>query len=486
MFRRSVIVWKLSAVFVTIIILVLVVFGFGCDLVAGLRAGPRAQMAIAAAIAAVFGITGTWLAVEILLERPIRELVGGMKKISGGNLGYRMNVHRKDEFGAAAEAFNSMTTKLELLVHRHHEIREYLEGIAESSADIIITVNRSGFIQTFNTGAEIALGYDRDEVIGQSVEMLFADPQERDVAVARLKDSDHVANYETAFLSKDGQLRDVLFSVSRLRGPHGFPIGTFAIGKDVTHEKELQRKLIQSERFAAIGQSFTAIQHAMKNMLNALTGGSYMVKTGIKKTDWEMLGEGWEMVSAGIANIKELSKNLLMYVKEWEPDFESVSVAEIINKIDGVFARTAADYGADFITDVPPDLPAVKCDPNLVHSAVMDIVSNALEAFDSFDYDDDRKPRIELRVAHLEDSDKVSIEIIDNGPGMTEDVKAHIFTPFFSTKKRKGTGLGLALTSRIVNLHGGTIDVVSEPGRGAAFHLLLPVAGPENNRQGGS
>jgi hypothetical protein len=89
-----------------------------------------------------------------------------------------------------------------------------------------------------------------------------------------------------------------------------------------------------------------------------------------------------------------------------------------------------------------------------------------------------------LTAAHSQARGKLAIEVRDNGPGMTDAVKAHIFTPFFSTKKKKGTGLGLALTSRIIDLHSGNIDVVSEPGRGATFHILLPVAGPDQNRGG--
>ncbi|MHC4970321.1 MAG: PAS domain S-box protein, partial [Planctomycetota bacterium] len=120
---------------------------------------------------------------------------------------------------------------------------EYLGGIIENSADMIITVTPDGFIETFNRGAEEALGYSRAEVIGRPIETLFADPRERDIAVARLADSDNVRNYETRFLAKDGQIRDVLLTLSRLRDREGNAIGTFGISKDVTQEKELLREL---------------------------------------------------------------------------------------------------------------------------------------------------------------------------------------------------------------------------------------------------
>ncbi len=479
MFRRSIIVWKLSAVFVMITILVVVM-----TMVLHTLAGDRlVTNIVVAAIAVAVGALAIWFTVWYFLERPIRILIAGMMKIARGDLSYRMSVSRKDEFSIVADSFNEMTSKLELLLTDLREARNYLEGIVESSADIIITVNPAGMIQTFNTGAETALGYERAEVIDQPIEKLFADPQERDVAIAQLQDSDNVINYETRFLAKDGQVREVILTLSRLRGPHGFPIGTFGISKDVTNEKNLQKKLIQSEKYVAIGQSFTAIQHTMKNMLNALPGGSYMVRKGIEKQDWEILSDGWDIVAEGIASIREFSKNLLMYVKEWEPELKSVLLGDIVSRVEHVFTQNASDNGVVFKTHVPDDLPEIQCDPSLIQSAIMDIVSNALEACLTKEYEEEETPQIDLKVTHQRETGSLAIDIRDNGPGMTEAIKSSIFTPFFSTKKKKGTGLGLALTLRIVNLHGATINVDSEPGCWTEFRMLLPIAGSGQNKE---
>ncbi len=442
------------------------------------------QTAIAVLAAIVLGILGTWVMVGRILERPIRTLVKGMKKIAVGDLTFRFDVRRNDEFAILSESFNDMSSKLEASLSELRETSEYLEGIVENSADIIITVNPSGLIETFNKGAESALEYDRSEVVGKRIETLFADPQDRDVAIDRLQRSDNVVNFETRFLTKYGDARDVLLTLSRLRSPDGVPIGTYGISKDLTTEKKLQRRLIQSERFTAIGQSFTGLQHSMKNMLNALKGGSYMVKTGIKKNDSEMLSDGWQMVEEGIVAITDLSQDMLKYMRDWEPEFTWVSIGDIIEKIDSVVAQTASDKGVEFHALVLPELPQVLCDANLIHSAIMDIVSNALEACLTMEYEEGTVPQIDLTTTHFAASEQLAIEVRDNGPGMAEHVKNNIFTPFFSTKKNKGTGLGMALTSRIVNLHGGAIEVVSEPGQGATFQILLPLAGPKKNQGG--
>jgi len=480
MFQRSTIVWKLSTVYITIIVLACVVI-----MLHNMLVDEHFVLAIIITLIAVgLGVLATWFMVSRLLEQPMRTLIDGMSRIAQGDLDYRMSVTRKDEFSTVADSFNDMSSRIELLLCDLRETKNYLEGIVESSADIIITVNPAGMIQTFNTGAETALGYARAEVIDQPIEKLFADPQERDVAIARLKDSDNVVNYETRFLTKDGDVRDVILTLSKLRGPHGFPIGTFGISKDVTNEKNLQKQLIQSEKYVAIGQSFTAIQHTMKNMLNALPGGSYMVRKGIEKQDWDIVVDGWDIVADGISSIREFSKNLLMYVKDWEPELKPVSLGDIVSRVENVFTQTASDNGVVFKTQVPGDLPEIHCDSSLIQSAIMDIVSNALEACLSKEYEDGETPQIDLVVAHHRESDELAVEIRDNGPGMTEKIKAHIFTPFFSTKKKKGTGLGLALTLRIVNLHGATIDVDSEPGSWTEFRILLPIAGPRQNKGG--
>jgi signal transduction histidine kinase len=118
-----------------------------------------------------------------------------------------------------------------------------------------------------------------------------------------------------------------------------------------------------------------------------------------------------------------------------------------------------------------------------MHSAVMDVVSNALAACHWKQYEDKEPPEVVIRVEPAADGENVGLEVRDNGCGMTEQVKARIFAPFFSTKDATGTGLGLALVSRIVSVHGGSISAESEPGQGSVFRILVPVHRPDENRE---
>lgn len=434
---------------------------------------------IAVLISIILGTIATWWMMDRLVGRRILALREGAKRISQKDLSFRFRDTRGDGIAELSDAIDNMTSELSATLSELTSTKEYLQGIVESSADIIITVDPNGLINTFNSGAERALGYSRDEVIGERIEMLFADPSERDVAIAQLEHDDHVINYQTHFKTWDGEVRNVILTLSRLRAPDGTPIGTFGISKDITEIKALQRQLLQSERLAAIGQAVTGIQHSMKNMLNALKGGSYMVKVAMAKEDRALLEEGWGIVQQGIESMTMLSKKMLLYAKELQPELDRTDLKQLFERIHNVVKQTTTDQGIEFTTEVEPGLPMVLCDSGLIHSVVMDLVSNSIDACAQHKYDEGG-PKISVTVSHPLRSNHVAIEVNDNGGGMTEEVRKHIFTPFFSTKKKLGTGMGLTLTARMVSVHGGKINVESQPGCGSTFQVLLPIDGPKD------
>ncbi|MFC1639162.1 PAS domain-containing sensor histidine kinase [Gemmatimonadota bacterium] len=451
---------------------------FSLSSVDGLKTQRNRHTILAVLVSVILGTIATWWLMDHLVGQRIRTLREGAHRISQKDFSFRFSDDRGDGLAELEGAFDNMTSELSSTLSELTSTKEYLQGIVESSADMIITVDPNGLIRTFNTGAERILGYRREEVIGESVEILFADPRERDIAIAQLEHDDHVINYETHIKTWDGEVRNMILTLSRLRSPDGTPIGTFGISKDITKEKALQRQLLQSERLAAIGQAVTGIQHSMKNMLNALKGGSYMVKVGIAKEDLALLEEGWGIVQQGIESMTMLSKKMLLYAKDLKPELEKTDLAKLLGTIHHVVSQTTHDQGIEFSMDVEEDLPLVLCDSGLVHSVVMDLVSNSIDACAQHVYENGG-PNISVGVRHPLRSDHVVIEVSDNGGGMPEDVIKHIFTPFFSTKKKLGTGMGLTLTKRMVSAHGGTLKVESTPGSGSTFQVLLPIDGPK-------
>jgi signal transduction histidine kinase len=174
-----------------------------------------------------------------------------------------------------------------------------------------------------------------------------------------------------------------------------------------------------------------------------------------------------------------MSAHMLSYVREWKPDFEEVDVVRMLREIEGMFRPTAEDKGVTLSLDAVEGEPRVICDRRLFHSAVMDILSNALDACLEKPYEDGETPEIAVRAARSDSDSTFLVAIRDNGCGMTPEVKANVFAPFFSTKRKSGTGLGLALTARTIRLHGGEIELDSKPNEGSEFRILVPLSGPD-------
>lgn len=240
-----------------------------------------------------------------------------------------------------------------------------------------------------------------------------------------------------------------------------------------------QHELVQTQEFVAIGQAVTGIQHAIKNMLSALTGGVYLVRIGAAKGDQDRIKEGREMVEEGIERIGTLSRSMLNFAKEWKLELQTADLNGMVEKICKANRQAAADRGVDLRYEPPDAVSSVVCDPNLVHMAITDILVNAFDACTSKDYDHG-EGEVVLKNFSTDGGDVFVIEVCDNGCGMSDEVRRNIFIPFFSTKNILGTGLGLALTARIINAHGGKITVESEPDRGSAFRIHLPTHGPKD------
>jgi PAS domain S-box-containing protein len=443
-----------------------------------LRARRNLHTVVIIIVALLLGTVASWWMTDRLVGSRLRALREGAQRLAEHDYSFRFSDPKMDGLAQVENIFDNITSEFSTTYSELLNTQEYLQGIVENSPDIIITVDPTGIIDSFNSGAEQILGYNRDEVVGRRIEMLFADPRERDVAIEQLRDTDHVVNYLTHFKTKDGDVRNVLLTLSRLRTPEGLAIGTIGISKDVTVEIQLQRRLVQSERMAALGQALTGIQHSIKNLLNVLKGGSYMVKLGLAKDNREMLSEGWQMVEEGITNMTEMSKSMLDFARERDLDLKPTDLADLAGKIQSLSAAKFRESGVELLVEADEGLPTVECDQELIRSVVMDLLSNALDACSWKEYEEAEKPEVRLKVERGSLDGYVQIEVSDNGEGMAEEVKAKIFTPFFSTKKKKGTGMGLAVVARIVGSHGGRTTVESEPGKGAAFRVMLPIMGP--------
>jgi nitrogen-specific signal transduction histidine kinase len=229
--------------------------------------------------------------------------------------------------------------------------------------------------------------------------------------------------------------------------------------------------MVQAERLAAIGQTIASVSHHIKNILQGLRSGTDILRMGIEGRDDELLGQGWKILDKNQGKIFHLVMDMLSYSKDREPAAEPTDLNELVAEVVELMKPRAVELNVALTTKLAVDLPITSVDREAIHRALLNLLSNALDAVEG-------RPDAEVRIETMVESDGwILIAVGDNGVGIPGDKLADLFKPFFSTKGARGTGLGLAVSRKTLREHGGDILVKSHPGEGSTFTLRLPVKG---------
>ena len=257
-----------------------------------------------------------------------------------------------------------------------------------------------------------------------------------------------------------------------LPGPEGKVEYVLQIAIDRTHLIEMEQGLKQAERLANVGLTAAGLAHTVKNILAGLDGGSYMVDSALERDDTARLKAGWEMVQRYIEQVSGLVHNLLSYSKPLETSRELVEPGRLTQDVVKLFADKAKMAGVRLESKVEGELQQLMIDREAIHASLSNLVANALDAC-TWDPDLDKVHRIQV-AARARVRGGVLFEVMDNGPGISEENQRKVLRTFFTSKGVRGTGLGLLLTKKAVQEHNGTIDFVSTPGEGATFRIEIP------------
>ena len=230
----------------------------------------------------------------------------------------------------------------------------------------------------------------------------------------------------------------------------------------------LYEQRLRQERLVAVGQTVASLSHSIKNILQGMRGGADVVELGLRKDNMNVMRNGWEIVARNQERIYELAMNMLAYSKQRKPDVVMTNVPGLLEEVVALVQKQYDSKKVALITDFASDLPPVPLDPGGVHQAVLNLLNNALDAVEP------ESGVVSLACAYDAERESVRIRVVDNGAGMAATTKRHLFEPFHSTKGQRGTGLGLVVTKKIVDEHGGTIKVESRKGKGTTFTITLP------------
>jgi signal transduction histidine kinase len=231
--------------------------------------------------------------------------------------------------------------------------------------------------------------------------------------------------------------------------------------------------MVQTERLAAVGQTIATLSHHIKNILQGLRGGSYLVDMGLESDDRAVLQKGWEIVRRNQNKIASLVMDMLSFSKDREPEFVETDLGSLVDEVLETVQQRADEAGVTIRREVPERLPRVMLDPEAMSRAILNVVTNALDAVE------ERSDGVVTVAAAVDvESRLVRIAVVDDGPGMSPETLAEIFNLFVSTKGARGTGLGLTVSRKILHEHGGDIRATSVAGAGSTFTLEFPLRLP--------
>jgi len=339
---------------------------------------------------------------------------------------------------------------------------QYLLSIFQASMDGLVTVDSEGKIVSWNRGASAIFGREPEQALGRAMDDLLPPALIREMP-SSTGSRTGTRHFEATLDRGDCGCLDVLVTRTALPGP-GPATGASLVLKDVTELKRLEQDLAQAENLAELGRLAASVAHEIKNPIAGLRGAMEMM-SGVHQPDDPRFAIFQEAL-AQMRRLDSLVKDLLSFARPVATRREPTPLYLVVEACEPFVAPSAADAEVSLSAEVSEDLPFVLADPQQLQQVFVNLLLNAVQATPA-------GGSVHLSAEAVEGLLRVCVT--DTGCGITEEQRAHIFKPFFTTK-HIGTGLGLSIVQRIVNAHGGRIEICSHPGEGSTFTVFLPIA----------
>lgn len=237
-------------------------------------------------------------------------------------------------------------------------------------------------------------------------------------------------------------------------------------------DTQFYHAMLQSERLATMGQTIANVSHHVKNILQGISGGNYLVEDGLAGENIEVVKRGWAIVKKNQYRISSLVMDMLSFSKDREPELSRGDVNQVIVEVNELMQSRATELGVTLKAATGNEPLWAWFDPEAIHRALLNVVTNAIDAAAGRD----SKPGQVQVIAEIDSTrQRIQLHVSDNGIGIPPEQISRIFAPFQSSKGAKGTGLGLPVSQKIMREHGGDILVQSDVGVGSKFTLSWPI-----------
>jgi signal transduction histidine kinase len=408
-----------------------------------------------------------WLAamgLAHLILRPLRVLAGEVDRLRRGEFASGAGVAGGDEF----QELSSQLQRLghELQADRIETLggRVHLQHVVDQLEDGVIFLNRGTQVLFFNKAAEGVIGRPLEQAVGTALsELLSSSSPLRPLCAAAGEGGDGVKD-TTVVLSEGGRAKEFLVSVFPVRDATRV-LGTVILLKDLESVKTVQSLVSYSAKLAALGRLTSGVAHEVKNPLNAMMIHLELLREKLDTSPSEVR-QSLEVIGSEIRRLDRVVQGFLRFMRPQELAFKTLDLNALLAGVAALLDAEWRSHGVHFASETDPSLPAINADEELLRQAFLNILQNACQAMPN-------GGTITIRTER-EGRELIRVSIADEGGGVAAEDVEKIFKLYYTTKAN-GSGIGLSLVYRIVQMHDGAIEVRSEVGRGTTMTVRLPV-----------
>jgi PAS domain S-box-containing protein len=341
-----------------------------------------------------------------------------------------------------------------------------LASVVESTEDCIFTSDPDGRIVTLNQPGRRRLGYEASDHPRSYLDILDEDDRRRvGPEIAEAVGAGRSWRGSVTAVTRDGRSFPAHLALACVFETDGRMLGTVGALRDLTELVAAQQRLIERDRLASLGEMAAVVAHELRNPLAGIKMAAQFLPSR-SQDDRRVTEEMMASILAGVTEIESIVTDLLDYARGMQLDRQEYRLGEIVGPAVEAYVEQARERHVALVTrGLESDL-TVNADGQRLRRVFANVISNALEATQHL-------PDGRVEVALYRREGHAVVEVTDNGEGMVPEARGKIFQPFFTTKPT-GTGLGLVIVKKIMDLHGGDIEVDTTPGRGTSVRLVIP------------